>query len=68
MSLESVIYPSILPLNVLDTFWLDVRRYYVPSRMALAAQLLWTEIEKWRRQERWQRQVRLIFEQGDVAQ
>jgi hypothetical protein len=34
----------------------------------LAAQLLWTEIEKWRRQERWQRQVRLIFEQGDVAQ
>jgi hypothetical protein len=54
-----------LPINVLDTFSLDSRRYYIPSLIALAGQLLWTEIEKWRREEKWVNQVEMVFEQGD---
>jgi hypothetical protein len=46
-------------------FSLDARRHYIPSLLAFAGQLLWTEIEKWRREEKWANQVTMLFEQGE---
>jgi len=54
-----------LSMNVLDSFSLDSRRTYIPSLIAFAGQLLWTEIERWRREEKWANQVEMVFEQGD---
>lgn len=58
-------FVCMLPINVLDAFSLDSRRHYIPSLIAFAGQLLWTEIEKWRREEKWANQVKMVFEQGD---
>lgn len=58
-------FVCMLPMNVIDVFSPDSRRYYIPSLIALAGQLLWAEIEKWRRQEKWANQVKMVFEQGD---
>ena len=58
-------FMCMLPMNVMDAFSLDARRHYVPSLIAFAGQLLWTEIERWRREEKWANQVEMVFEQGD---
>jgi hypothetical protein len=58
-------FVCMLPMNVLDAFSFDSRLYYIPSLIALAGQLMWTEIETWRRRDKWANQVELVFEQGD---
>ena len=55
----------VLPTNSLRFFSDDTRKTFVPTLIATAGRLIWSDIEAWRKRERFPKPSRMVFEDGD---
>jgi len=58
-------FGCILPADSLMLFSDIARENFVPTLIATAGRLIWSDVEVWRRREKFQQPARMVFEDGD---
>lgn len=58
-------FGSVLPVDMVQLFSDVARNTFMPSLIATAGRLIWSDVETWRRREKFQQPARMVFEDGD---